>query len=133
VSVRNRRRLVMRGFLIVSLIVSTGGCERLFGERIGTTGAPFVRDGSALVPVYVRNLSVLPSRGAVFLLADDPRDQDRKSLVAFSLGSDSTAASRSRVYQGANNHVDLVVLVGAAKARQLIDEISRLVRGPLRQ
>jgi len=149
-------QLVIWRLIVVGLAVSAVGCDRLFGHRlevvfrmvdglesgdavylrgirIGTTGTPFLRDGSAVVPVYVRDLSALPSRGVVFLLSDDPRDANRKGLLGFSLGSDSVTSARPRVYRGASNELELALLVGASKARQLLNELSSLVGGLIRQ
>jgi len=154
--VPRRRPLLILASFAVAIVFTAGGCDRLFGHqievvfrtvdglesgdavylrgiRIGTTGTPFLRDGSAVVPVYVRDLSVLPSRGVIFLLSDDPRDPNRKGLVGLSIGSDPTASARPRIYQGASNELELALLVGASKAKQLFNGISGFLGSLIRQ
>jgi hypothetical protein len=149
-------RQVAISLIVVAVAFSAAGCDRLVGHRlevvfrtvdglesgaavylrgirIGTTGTPFLRDGSAVVPVYVRDLSALPSRGVVFLLSVDPHDPNRKGLLGFSLGSDSVISTRPRLYQGASNELELVLLVGASKAKQLLNEIGGFLGSVIRQ
>lgn len=149
-NVRRGGAALSRAVGLCLLVVIGCGCDRLLGSRIeinfrsveglrsgdavysagvriGTTGVPFARDGRAIVPVYVRDLEALPAKGAIFFLTDDHNRQGRKSLAAISLGSDSASLTRERVYKGASTELELVAMVGSAKARQILSDLFKLL------
>lgn len=107
--------------------LNSGDAVYLAGVRIGTTGTPLARDGRAIIPVYVRNLKMLPAKGAVFFLTNDLNRQGSKRLVVISLGSDPSVITRERAYNGASTELELAALVGSAKARQILSDLFKLI------
>jgi hypothetical protein len=129
--------------LVVTLILAAGssGCDRLLGTRIdvtlrraagvrsgdvvylagipvGTTGAPLLRAGLAVVPAYVRDMTLMPKDGMVFLLSDDTRT-GRRSLTVIAVHG-AVPHGDPPLYQGATNELELAGLAGAAEARKVL-------------
>lgn len=97
------------------------------GVRVGKTGTPVIVTGRARVPVHLlrRNRDALPT-DAVFATSDDPNEPGRRALVGYAV---SVLPARVEdgvpVYHGVSCELELAVLVGAAKARELFEEIGR--------
>lgn len=132
------KRVVVPG-LIVLAGVSGVACDRLLGDRIevsmrtsaglqsgdgvyiagvriGSIGTPEVREGRAIVPVYVRDIGALPKDGLVFLLADQGRGRMLSVIAARGAYPHSTPP----LYQGAASDLELAGLVGVGEARRLM-------------
>lgn len=98
----------------------------LAGIRVGTAGDPELRDGRAIVPVYIRDVSALPRDGMVFLLTDSSQGGSL-SVVAV---HGARGQGAPPLYQGATNELELAGLVGVSEAKRLMQGFSEWVPSP---
>jgi hypothetical protein len=97
------------------------------GVRIGKTGTPVIVAGRARVPVHLlrRNREALPM-DAVFAISEDPNVPGARALVGYAVGVlQARVEDGLPVFRGVSCELELAVLVGAAKARELFGEIRR--------
>ena len=97
------------------------------GVRVGKTGTPVIIAGRVHVPVYLlcRNRDALPM-DAVFASSDDPSEPGKRALVGYAVSVlPARVEDGVSVYHGVSCELELAVLVGAAKARELFEEMRR--------
>lgn len=106
--------------------LESGDGVYLAGIRVGTAGNPELRDGKAIVPVYIRSLGALPKDGMVFLLTDSSHGG---SLLVVAVHGARGQGGPPR-YQGATNELELAGLVGVSEAKRLMQGFSEWVPSP---
>jgi len=98
----------------------TGDAVYRAGVYVGRTGEPFVRGGRAIVPVFVTDDASLVPGGVIFLLADDRIRPGRRCLKVYALGVGRVAPDPTTVSRGASNEIELIALVGYARAKEIL-------------
>jgi len=101
-----------------------GDAVYLAGVQIGETSEPTVVAGKSRVPValYRKHKDAVPA-GTVFLLTTDEKRPERKCLVGYGAVLSSKGKESPGIYSGAANWIELVALVGAEKAKELVRRI----------
>lgn len=148
-AVRLRRRTI-RVVAVVAFLASLPACEYMGGRtvlvefqsgegisadqavyfagvHVGKTGTPGIVAGQVRVPVHLlrRNRDALP-RDAVFASSDDPNESGKRALVGYAVSVlPARIEDGAPIYRGVSCELELAVLVGAAKARELFEEMRR--------
>lgn len=97
------------------------------GVKIGKTGSPTIVKGHARVPVYLSRSQrdALPV-GAVFAIGDDPNQVGSRCLLGYAVSAVPLRAENgAEIYQGVSNELELALLLGAEKARELMEQLQR--------
>jgi MlaD protein len=97
------------------------------GVEIGRTGAPQIVQGRARVPVYLyRNQRDAVTPGSVFIVTEDPRKEKTLCLEGYAVHFPTpTTPGTEQVYHGVSSEVELAVLLGADRARELWEQLQQ--------
>jgi hypothetical protein len=112
--------------------VDTNEAVYFAGVRVGETGDATVVGGRARVPIYLarRQRRAIPN-GAVFVIGDDPNISGRHALLGYAV---TTTQARIEdgipVYRGLSCELELAVLLGAEKAKELMDAMKHQSDAP---
>lgn len=107
--------------------IEKGDAVYFAGVEVGQTGSATVVGGHAQVPVYLtrQQRDALP-RAAVFVVGDDPTRPGLRALLGYAVASVQARTEDGRlVYQGLSCDLELAVLLGAEKARELMEAMKR--------
>ena len=91
------------------------------GVQIGDTGTPRSVAGKARVPVRIwrSQRDALPA-GSIFAIAPDPNAQNDPCLIVFDIpGVSPRFEGNEEIYSGASSELELALLMGADKAREI--------------
>lgn len=96
------------------------------GVQIGSTGAPAIVAGKARVPVHLhRKHREAVTSGAVFAIANDPAESGARCLQGYAVGTAPRDENGTPIYQGVTNELELALLLGAEKARELMEQFKQ--------
>jgi hypothetical protein len=107
--------------------IASGQPAYFAGVQVGTTKDPTVVEGRARIPVRLwrRYRDALPV-SAVFAVGDDPNQPTSRALLGYPVGTIPRRLENGvEVYQGVSCELELAVLIGAEKARELMNAIQR--------
>ena len=104
----------------------SGDSVYLAGVQIGESGEPTVVAGKSHVPVqlYRKHKDAVPA-GTVFLLTADEKRSGQKCLIGYGADLANSGTAVAEVFLGATNWVELVTMVGAEKAKGLINRLAQ--------
>lgn len=104
----------------------SGDAVYLAGVQIGECGAPEVAVGKSNVPVqlYRKHKDAVPA-GTVFLLTADDKRPGQKCLIGYGAVLANGGQLSGEIFPGATNWIELVSLVGAEKAKGLVNRLTR--------
>jgi hypothetical protein len=104
----------------------SGDAVYLAGVQVGECGAPAVAVGKSNVPVqlYRKHKDAVPA-GTVFLLTADEKRSGQKCLIGYGADLANSGTAVAEVFLGATNWVELVTMVGAEKAKGLINRLAQ--------
>lgn len=104
----------------------SGDAVYLAGVQIGESGEAAVVGGKSHVPVqlYRKHKDAVPA-GTVFLISTDEKQPDRKCLIGYGAVLSNGGAGSNAMFPGATNWIELVAIVGAEKAKSLVNRLNQ--------